>query len=190
DEAINGKLWLSDHLAVEVDGGEPHAKYLAHKYNLHYVRQVFTNPPVYHFHNMDSNDNRKKRSTNLNVINLLAQEPKHNTGQLGHAGYDLNVTWAWLRGYTGRGVHLSILDDGIQTTNADIAANYFPDISYSVIHDGQPLDDPSPRIDPSFSNSHGTYCAAIVAAVPNNSVCGVGVAYEAKVGEFYFQVCV
>ncbi|XP_069944853.1 furin-like protease kpc-1 isoform X3 [Cherax quadricarinatus] len=106
----------------------------------------------------------------------------HNTGQLGHAGYDLNVTWAWLRGYTGRGVHLSILDDGIQTTNADIAANYFPDISYSVIHDGQPLDDPSPRIDPSFSNSHGTYCAAIVAAVPNNSVCGVGVAYEAKVG--------
>ncbi|KAG7166940.1 Proprotein convertase subtilisin/kexin type 6-like [Homarus americanus] len=48
----------------------------------------------------------------------------HNTGQLGHKGPDLNVTWAWLRGFTGRGIHISILDDGIQTTNADIAANY------------------------------------------------------------------
>ncbi|XP_042225475.1 furin-like protease kpc-1 [Homarus americanus] len=106
----------------------------------------------------------------------------HNTGQLGHKGPDLNVTWAWLRGFTGRGIHISILDDGIQTTNADIAANYDPDVSYSVVHDGQPLDDPSPRIDPSYSNSHGTYCAAIVAAVPNNSVCGVGVAFEARIG--------
>lgn len=106
----------------------------------------------------------------------------HNTGQLGGRGHDLNVTWAWLRGFTGRGVVLSILDDGIQTTNADIADHYVANISYSLVRDGQPVDDPSPRLDPNFSNSHGTYCAGVVAAVPNNSVCGVGVAYEARVG--------
>lgn len=107
----------------------------------------------------------------------------HNTGQLGHAGCDLNVTGAWRQGYTGQGVTLSILDDGFQTTNADLAANYNPAVSYSVVHDGQPENDPSPRLDPpKYSNSHGTYCAGVVAAVANNGVCGVGVAYNAKVG--------
>nr|XP_027220554.1 proprotein convertase subtilisin/kexin type 4-like [Penaeus vannamei] len=106
----------------------------------------------------------------------------HNTGQLGRAGYDLNVVGAWRRGYTGRGVVLSVLDDGIQAENADIADNYAKDISFSVVRDGQDPRDASPRLDPGFSNSHGTYCAAAIAAVSNNQVCGVGVAYDAKVG--------
>ena len=29
---------------------------------------------------------------------------------------------------------------------------------------------------------HGTYCAAVVAAEANNSLCGVGVAFNARVG--------
>ena len=33
-----------------------------------------------------------------------------------------------------------------------------------------------------FSSSHGTRCAGEVAAVANNSVCGVGVAYDANIG--------
>lgn len=33
-----------------------------------------------------------------------------------------------------------------------------------------------------FSFSHGTRCAAIAAGVANNGICGVGVAYEARVG--------
>ncbi|KAK3881522.1 hypothetical protein Pcinc_014041 [Petrolisthes cinctipes] len=106
-----------------------------------------------------------------------------NTGQVGADGLDLNLTWAWLQGYTGKGVTVSILDDGIQTTNPDIAPNYASEVSYSVVQDGQPLDDPSPRLDPpAYTNSHGTYCTGIVAAVANNSVCGVGIAYEARVG--------
>lgn len=105
-----------------------------------------------------------------------------NTGQLGRQGYDLNVTWAWLNGYTGRGVVLSVLDDGLQTTNADIADNYAPNISYSLVKDTKSWNDPSPRIDSTFSNSHGTYCAGIISAVSNNSICGVGVAYDSNVG--------
>ncbi|KAG0696669.1 Furin-1 [Chionoecetes opilio] len=58
-----------------------------------------------------------------------------------------------------------------------------PAVSYSLVRDGQPESDPSPRLDPpKYSNSHGTYCAGVVAAVANNGVCGVGVAYNASVG--------
>ncbi|XP_042873733.1 furin-like protease kpc-1 [Penaeus japonicus] len=106
----------------------------------------------------------------------------HNTGQLGRAGYDLNVMGAWRRGYTGRGVVLSVLDDGVQGQNAEIAENYAKDISFSVVRDGRDQDDANPRLDADYSNSHGTYCAGAIAAVSNNNVCGVGVAYEAKVG--------
>ena len=37
-------------------------------------------------------------------------------------------------------------------------------------------------------SSHGTRCAGEVAAVANNSVCGVGVAYDANIGGEYFKI--
>ncbi|CAG7709935.1 unnamed protein product [Allacma fusca] len=39
-------------------------------------------------------------------------------------GFDMNVQSAWKRGYTGKGVVVSILDDGIQTNHPDLALNY------------------------------------------------------------------
>jgi proprotein convertase subtilisin/kexin type 5 len=39
-------------------------------------------------------------------------------------GYDMNVAPAWQKGYTGKGVVVSILDDGIQTNHPDLALNY------------------------------------------------------------------
>lgn len=32
------------------------------------------------------------------------------------------------------------------------------------------------------SNRHGTRCAGEVAAMANNNVCGVGIAYDSKIG--------
>ncbi|XP_029821195.1 proprotein convertase subtilisin/kexin type 4 [Manacus vitellinus] len=37
---------------------------------------------------------------------------------------DLNILTAWSRGYTGRGVVLTILDDGLEKDHPDLAANY------------------------------------------------------------------
>lgn len=37
---------------------------------------------------------------------------------------DLNVQEAWQQGYTGRGVVVSILDDGIEKNHPDLEANY------------------------------------------------------------------
>ncbi|ELK25782.1 Furin [Myotis davidii] len=92
---------------------------------------------------------------------------------------DLNVKEAWAQGYTGRGVVVSILDDGIEKNHPDLAGNYDPGASFDV-NDQDP--DPQPRYTQMNDNRHGTRCAGEVAAVANNGVCGVGVAYNARIG--------
>ena len=58
-----------------------------------------------------------------------------------------------------------------------------PQASYDVNnHD----EDPMPRYDLIDSNRHGTRCAGEVAAVANNTLCSVGVAFGASVGGKYF----
>ena len=42
--------------------------------------------------------------------------------------------------------------------------------------------DPTPRYDPTDMNRHGTRCAGEVAAVPDNQICSIGIAYNSKVG--------
>lgn len=92
---------------------------------------------------------------------------------------DLNVKEAWAQGFTGRGVVVTILDDGIEKDHPDLAQNYDPDASYDV-NDRDP--DPQPRYTQLNDNRHGTRCAGEVAAAASNGVCGVGVAYNAKIG--------
>ncbi|XP_065224139.1 furin-like protease 2 [Planococcus citri] len=92
-------------------------------------------------------------------------------------GFDMNVGPAWQKGYTGKGVVVSILDDGIQTNHPDLALNYDPQAS-TDINDND--DNPMPR--DNGDNKHGTRCAGEVAGVAFNQYCGVGVAYNASIG--------
>ncbi|XP_078527117.1 proprotein convertase subtilisin/kexin type 4 isoform X2 [Lissotriton helveticus] len=92
---------------------------------------------------------------------------------------DLNVLTAWSLGYTGRGVVVTILDDGLEKDHPDLMENYDPLASYDF-NGNDP--DPQPRYDPSDENRHGTRCAGEVAAVANNGICGAGIAYGAKIG--------
>ncbi|XP_072004515.1 furin isoform X2 [Engystomops pustulosus] len=93
--------------------------------------------------------------------------------------HDLHVKEAWAQGYTGKGVVVSILDDGIEKNHPDLQENYDPAASYDV-NDQDP--DPQPRYTQLNDNRHGTRCAGEVAAVANNGICGVGIAYNAKIG--------
>nr|XP_027811077.1 proprotein convertase subtilisin/kexin type 6 isoform X3 [Marmota flaviventris] len=92
---------------------------------------------------------------------------------------EMNVQAAWKRGYTGKNVVVTILDDGIERNHPDLAPNYDSYASYDV--NGNDYD-PSPRYDASNENKHGTRCAGEVAASANNSYCIVGIAYNAKIG--------
>ncbi|SPP83991.1 blast:Furin-like protease 1%2C isoforms 1/1-X/2 [Drosophila guanche] len=94
-------------------------------------------------------------------------------------GLDMNVIPAWKQGITGKGVVVTILDDGLESDHPDIEENYDRKASYDVnSHD----DDPMPHYDMTDSNRHGTRCAGEVAATANNSFCAVGIAYGASVG--------
>ena len=44
----------------------------------------------------------------------------------------MNVEGAWALGYTGKGVVISILDDGIQPNHPDLARNYVSSFVFLV----------------------------------------------------------
>ncbi|KAH7107624.1 peptidase S8/S53 domain-containing protein [Auriculariales sp. MPI-PUGE-AT-0066] len=86
----------------------------------------------------------------------------------------MNVTPAWAAGVTGKGVIVAMVDDGVDFTSDDLAANYDAAGSYDF-NDHDPF--PQPVL---FDDHHGTRCAGEIAA-GKNDVCGVGIAYESKI---------
>uniref|UniRef100_A0A673LM62 Furin-1-like n=1 Tax=Sinocyclocheilus rhinocerous TaxID=307959 RepID=A0A673LM62_9TELE len=68
---------------------------------------------------------------------------------------DLIVKEAWKQGFTGQGVVVSILDDGIEKNHPDLIQNYDPDASYDV-NDGDP--DPQPRYTQLNDNRYSIIC--------------------------------
>ncbi|UXI15432.1 hypothetical protein NH340_JMT01375 [Sarcoptes scabiei] len=97
----------------------------------------------------------------------------------GFSRFDHGIAKVWEMGITGRGIVVTILDDGLEWNHADLSANYDPNASYDM-NDDDP--DPSPRYDMFNSNAHGTRCAGVVAMTPQNQKCGVGAAFRAKIG--------
>uniref|UniRef100_A0A915DJ02 P/Homo B domain-containing protein n=1 Tax=Ditylenchus dipsaci TaxID=166011 RepID=A0A915DJ02_9BILA len=76
---------------------------------------------------------------------------------------DHNVKEAWNLGYTGRGIVLTILDDGLERTHPDISPNYDADASYDV---NDRDDDPTPRYSTLMKTGMGP----------------VGIAFNARIG--------
>ena len=89
----------------------------------------------------------------------------------------MNVEGAWRQGITGKGVAVTILDDGIEKDHPDLIRNYDP-LASTDINDND--SDPQPRYD--FSDSNRQRCAGQVAASPNNTLCSFGIAYNAQIG--------
>ena len=132
-------------------------------------------------------DREKRLPVSSNNNDLKFNDPQfkkewyiNNEGQTsGPSSFDDRVMKVWREvGITGQGVKVSILDDGMDHTHPDLKDNYDPLSSKDINgHD----DDPFPN-DSDPYNAHGTKCAGTVAAVANNSICGVGIAFNAKIG--------
>ncbi|KAG0321002.1 pheromone processing endoprotease [Linnemannia gamsii] len=88
--------------------------------------------------------------------------------------HDINVTGVWEQGINGTGVNVAIIDDGLDSTSEDLAPNFFKEGSWDF-NDRTAL--PMPRL---VDDQHGTRCAGEIAAAKND-LCGLGVAYGAKV---------
>lgn len=120
---------------------------------------------------------------------LFAQQwHLRNTGQTGGTpGIDLNVSPVW-HNYTGDGVTVAIVDDGVDWQHPDLQANYEPRLEQDVAeNDG----DARPS---TLEDNHGTSVAGLVGAAWNGTG-GVGVApdttlaalrldFNANMGEF------
>eukprot|EP00123_Amoebidium_parasiticum_P015840 comp23169_c0_seq2/m.37514 comp23169_c0_seq2/g.37514 ORF comp23169_c0_seq2/g.37514 comp23169_c0_seq2/m.37514 type:complete len:570 (-) comp23169_c0_seq2:8-1717(-) len=98
----------------------------------------------------------------------------HNPGE-----NNVRVKAIWQQNITGHGVVVTVVDDGLEHNHPDLHRNYEPKASLDL-NDDDP--DPMPRYSPDNINKHGTRCAGEIAAEANNDVCGVGIAYNAKVG--------
>ncbi len=92
-------------------------------------------------------------------------------GPSGGSAADINVVNVW-DDYTGAGVLVGVVDDGVEYTHQDIAPNYDTSLDHDAVeHDN----DAAPS---TSDDEHGTSVAGTIAAA-NNDYNVVGVAYDA-----------
>ncbi|TWT90696.1 Extracellular basic protease precursor [Pseudobythopirellula maris] len=89
-------------------------------------------------------------------------------------GEDINVTGAWGQGVDGSGIQIAIISGGFALSHEDIAANIRTDLQIDLLAGGTPA-----YSDPTDVN--GTALAGLAAAVGNNGIGGVGVAFGADI---------
>jgi subtilisin-like proprotein convertase family protein len=90
-----------------------------------------------------------------------------------------NVVTAWSltnnsgNNIYGTGIHINIIDDGIEKSHADLSTNYISESSYDYVGgDSDPTPPPS--------SSHGTSCAGVAAGYGHNGVGITGAAPNAN----------
>jgi len=88
-------------------------------------------------------------------------------------GLDANVRGAWNAGWTGAGVVIGIVDDGLQINHPDLSANVAGGFSYDF---GGNDADPSPVY---IDDSHGTSVAGVAGARGGNGIGVTGAAPRA-----------
>lgn len=103
----------------------------------------------------------------------------NNTGQSGgEPGADIRAEAVWggllPTGFTGAGVVVGVVDDGLQYINPDLTANYLASASFDFLGN-----DPDP--DPVPGDSHGTSVSGIIAAIQGNGIGVAGTAFNAQV---------
>ncbi|XP_015784576.1 neuroendocrine convertase 1 [Tetranychus urticae] len=122
----------------------------------------------------DTNNLIKKAALRFN--DKLFMNQWYITNEMNSLTRSHKIMEAWSHGFTGKGITVAILDDGLEHTHSDLKSNFNPIASYDFNDDDF---DPSPR--PGSDNSHGTRCAGEVAMSANNFLCGVGIAFNARV---------
>jgi PKD repeat protein len=113
-------------------------------------------------------------SGNNVVLNYTPNDPRfneqwhyNNTGQQGgtpDADIDLPEAWDIIRGNTN--VVVAVIDDGIQHTHPDLAANIWPGIGYNFITNSSTI----------VPGNHGTHVAGTIAANTGNNTGVSGIA--------------
>ncbi|MBU1082692.1 MAG: S8 family serine peptidase, partial [Spirochaetes bacterium] len=103
-----------------------------------------------------------------------------------HAGLDANLRGAWNSGYTGHGVVIGIVDDGVQPDHPDLAPNLRPELSRHFSSDPALAD--LPQGPKRLNENHGTAVAGVAAARGGNGIGGTGAAPYAGIAGLSFDM--
>lgn len=87
----------------------------------------------------------------------------------------MNVEEIWKQGYTGLGVHVGIIDDGIEGDHPELKDSFVAEHSFNFLSGNR---DASPKTP---EDNHGTRCAGQIAGKRNNSLCSAGIAPDANI---------
>ncbi|PFX21748.1 Furin-1 [Stylophora pistillata] len=178
--------------AVKVRGGQREAKELAEKYGFSYDKHLFQD---YHVFKRPELKNRSvKTQLSLEIDRKLEFEPQvewfmHQkekkyelfSKSLSDPRFDeqwyikrpagsteptYNILSAWKAGYTGKGIWVAVVDDGVDGSLPELSPNYNLTLSYDYV-DGNDVN-PSEK----KGVGHGNRCAGIIAGAADNGICG------------------
>lgn len=97
--------------------------------------------------------------------------------EVSNTGVDANLREAWNCGYTGRGVVIGVVDDGVEGSQPDIAPNYRADLSANFTTS----EIVTPQGPVELDDNHGTCVAGVAAARGGNGIGGTGAAPYAQI---------
>ena len=103
----------------------------------------------------------------------------HRTAEasISNAGLDANIIPVWKAGYTGRGIIIGILDDGVEFRHPDL--NIVPELSTGMDYKGIVAGQTGEHR--KNSDSHGTTVAGMAAAIGGNGIGVCGLAPHARI---------
>lgn len=92
----------------------------------------------------------------------------------GSAEPTYNIISAWEAGYTGKGIRIAVVDDGVDGSHPELKDNYNWGLSYDYV-EGRHMPYGT------AVSGHGNAVAGIIVGKRHNGACGVGLAYDATV---------
>lgn len=110
---------------------------------------------------------------------LQNQTPADGINGIKGTGIDANLKEAWKMGYTGKGVVIGIVDDGVEGTHEDIKDNYSKDLSRNFSSDATIANQAQGPI--GNGDNHGQAVAGVTAARGRNGIGTTGAAPYATI---------
>jgi thermitase len=98
-------------------------------------------------------------------------ENKNSNASQGNAGADIRIKGAWNVTHGSAGVIVAIIDEGVDASHQDLRGKIIENVDAFDGGDGLP----------NQGDSHGTNCAGIIAATPNNGIGIAGVAWDTRI---------
>lgn len=202
---ILGAVEYSNRWTVQIDGGINEADRLAQKHGFVNQGKIMDNYYSFEHHQVEKISHAGSAHLHKGLmseanVKMVEQQELKSYDLLSSQSMDFHATdtrfedmWyinrddqpsynvidVWKRNITGEGVVVAVVDDGLEAEHPEIQGNYDQAASFDVVdNDTYPL--PKNKLTQEYG--HGTKCAGVIAAVLNNSNCGVGLAYKAHLG--------